>query len=223
VVPDVSSCHGCVFDFDGTIIVSEHTHMRAWEDLAKDEGLNLPAGFLEQSVGLSDHQLIVTLAEAWKRSADRHLLLARKKSHYMQRCVTECNEVPGVRAAILKLKQKGIPMTVATSSSQEEVIPVLTRLGLLDCFVRLWTVEDVSRPKPDAEIYQRAARSLGLRPNQCLAFEDSVAGVTSARGAGCSLITIQTLYPASTLGPALLSVKDFNDATLLSLLETISS
>jgi beta-phosphoglucomutase len=222
VLPDVSSCHGCVFDFDGTIIVSEHIHMRAWEDLAEDQGLQLPEGFLESSVGLSDRQLIVSLAQAWNQEGDAGGLLARKRAHYMRRCAQECQEVPGVKAAIRKLKERDIPMAVATSSSEEEVIPVLTRLGILDCFVRLWTVETVSRPKPDAEIYQKAAKSLGLRPNQCLAFEDSLAGVASARSAGCSLITIQTLYPAAMLGPAALSVRDFNDQNLMALLESLT-
>jgi HAD superfamily hydrolase (TIGR01509 family) len=221
MIPNVSHCHGCVFDFDGTIIVSEHIHMRAWEDLARDEGLLLPEGFLERSVGHSDRQLILILAQSWDRVHDAAALLATKKAHYMKRCIDECHEVVGVKAAILKLRENGIPMTIATSSSREEVIPVLSRIGILDCFVRLWTVEDVSHPKPHPEIYEKASKSLGLRPEQCLAFEDSIAGVTSAREAGCSLVTVQTLYSAEILGTAILSVRDFADETLVKLLGTL--
>ncbi len=220
---DNQGLRGCVFDFDGTIILSEHIHMRAWEDLAKAEGAILPDRFLEQSVGMSDRQCVLILAEAWGRSADSEILLARKRGYYMQRCPLECFEVPGVTSLIMMLKSMHIPMAVATSSTREEVIPVLQRLGILDCFVHLWTVEDVARPKPDPEIYQRAARSLGLRPQECLAIEDSVAGAISATAAGCKLITIQTLYTAEVLGPAIMSVRDFNNHELLDFMRTLKA
>jgi beta-phosphoglucomutase-like phosphatase (HAD superfamily) len=81
-------------------------------------------------------------------------------------------------------------------------------------------VDDITHPKPDPEIYLRAAGDLGLTPRDCLAFEDSKAGVESARKAGCALVTLQTLYDAKTLGSALLSAKDFTEPALKDLLGT---
>jgi sugar-phosphatase len=91
----------------------------------------------------------------------------------------------------------------------------------LDKFLKLWTVEDVTHPKPDPEIYRGATASIGLAPGQCVAFEDSMAGVESARSAGCQLVTLQTLYAATKLGPAIMSIHDYHDERLQALLRTI--
>lgn len=211
---------GFIFDFDGTIIVSEHVHMLAWEDLAKSVGNPLPDGYLEHSVGLSDLELIKILASAWRHELSEREILNRKRAFYMSRAPSECSEVPGVVSAINSLHSRGYPVAVATSSSREEVIPVLERLEIIDCFKSIVTVDDITHPKPDPEIYFRAAGDLGLTPRDCLAFEDSKAGVESARKAGCALVTLQTLYDAKTLGPALLSAKDFTEPALKDLLGT---
>ena len=212
---------GCIFDFDGTIILSEPVHMRAWEDLAKAESRRLPDDFLEGSVGMSDSQCTKILFAAWQGDMPETEILRRKRFYYMQRCPDECLLVSGVADTINSLYDRGVPLALATSSSRSEVMPVLEQWSLLRKFQKLWTVEAVVHPKPDPEIYIGASGSLGLEPRHCLAFEDSLAGVESARQAGCQLITIQTLYSAAKLGPALLSIHDYQDEPLQALLKTI--
>jgi HAD superfamily hydrolase (TIGR01509 family) len=212
---------GCIFDFDGTIIISEHVHMKAWEDLAQELRRDLPVDFLEKSVGMSDLQLVKILAKFWHNGVPEQEILERKREFYMLRCPTEASVVPGVVAAIEWLFNKSIPVAIATSSSRCEVEPVLRRLGILEKFRGICTVEDITHPKPAPEIYICAAKRLDLPPEDCLAFEDSIAGVTSARAAGCSLVTVETLYSAERLGPARLSIKDFLDKRLMGILQTI--
>ncbi len=217
----VKNIKACIFDFDGTIIVSEHVHMKAWEDLAAEEKKDLPAGFLEESVGMSDLQLVKILAKAWNQSPGEEQILERKRHFYLIRCPNESSVVPGVVEAIRDLASRQVPMAVATSSARPEVEPVLIRLGIANIFQSICTVEDVTHPKPHPEIYQLAAMRLGVSPGDCLAFEDSIAGVGSARAAGCALVTMQTLYTEERLGPALLSVKDFKDKRLMTMMRAI--
>lgn len=217
----IKNINGFIFDFDGTIIVSEHVHMLAWEDLARAVGLELPAGYLEQSVGLSDLELIKILAKAWRNQLSQSEILSRKRAFYMSRAPSECSEVPGVVSLIRRIHATEAPIAVATSSSREEVFPVLERLKIKDCFRSVVTVDDVTKPKPDPEIYFKAAANLGLTPEVCVAFEDSKAGVESARRAGCILVTLQTLYDANTLGSALLSGKDFQDDKILAFMDSV--
>ena len=209
---------GFIFDFDGTIILSEHVHMRAWEDLANSVKLRIPDGFLEQSVGMSDHQLIKILCDAWNGQLSEKEILQRKRKFYMQRVPDECKPVEGVVDIIHWLKDKNFPLAIATSSSHEEVEPVLESLRISGHFSAIVTVDDVSRPKPDPEIYRKAAQILGIKPEMCMAFEDSKAGVQSARAAGCILVTLQTLYDEAILGPALISIRDFKDDRLRGLI-----
>ena len=217
----IDRLRGCIFDFDGTIIVSEHVHMKAWEDLAQDLHRTLPIDFLEQSVGMSDGQLVGILANFWNGALTEREILDRKRDFYMARCPTEASVVPGVIDVINFLIKREIPLAIATSSSRAEVEPVLRRLGITRKFRGICTVEDITHPKPDPEIYICAASRLELRPEECLAFEDSMAGVSSARSAGCTLVTVQTLYSAERLGPALMSIRDFTDEGLKTLLESI--
>lgn len=212
---------GFIFDFDGTIIVSEQVHMRAWEDLSKKVGMDLPELFLEQSVGMSDHQCVKVLSEAWHHQMTASEILTMKRDFYMQRVPDECYPVPGVIDTIKYLKDRNHPLAIATSSSKSEVVPVLENLGVFPNFSAIVTVDDVLMPKPDPEIYYKAAQLIGLSSSECLAFEDSKAGVQSARSAGCLLVTIQTLYDEATLGAALLSVRDFDDERLRRLIRSV--
>lgn len=213
---------GCIFDFDGTIVLSEHVHMKAWEDLAQSLGRDLPEYFLEQSVGMSDQQLVKILASSWNHILPENDILIRKRDFYMLRCPQEASVVPGVISVIQILHNLLVPLSIATSSSRHEVEPILSRLDIAKYFKGVCTVEDIKQPKPDPEIYICAASRLGLKPNQCIAFEDSIAGVTSARAAGCALVTVQTLYDEARLGPAIMSIKDFTDLRLGSILSAIS-
>ncbi len=213
---------GFIFDFDGTIIVSEDVHMRAWEDLSRQTSLKLPHGFLEMSVGMADHQLVRILFEAWHHELSEMEILNKKKNFYMARVPSECHPVPGVVDVIHRLKDKSFPLAIATSSSREEVAPILKNLNLSGHFSDVITVDDVRSPKPDPEIYRLAASKLGLPPKVCMAFEDSRAGVASARAAGCILVTVQTLYDEKTLGPALRSIRDFTDPDLRIFLDKIA-
>lgn len=223
-MPDksLSTIRACIFDFDGTIILSEHVHMKAWEDLAQDLELTLPHGFLEHSVGMSDQQLVKILVRSWGDAQSEKDILMRKRKFYLLRCPTEASVVPGVVAIIEMLHRLSIPMSIATSSSRCEVDPILSKLDITKYFKGICTVEDIVHPKPDPEIYICAANRLDLEPEQCLAFEDSIAGVTSARSAGCALVTVQTLYDEVRLGSAIISIKDFTDPRLLGVINSIS-
>lgn len=202
--------YGCVFDFDGTIVLSEHVHMRAWEDLSAETGIPLPPMFLEESVGVTDHELVVKLADAWIGRISAEEILTRKKQYYLKRSVKECELVPGVSRAIERLHSE-VPLAIATSSSLIEVEPILDFFKLREFFKSIHTVESVRRAKPDPELYLNACASLGFPPVNCLAFEDSFPGSAAARGAGCRLVTLATLYDPALLGDAWFSIRDFED------------
>lgn len=213
MVAFAAGIHGFVFDFDGTIVLSEHVHMRAWEDLSAETRLPLPPLFLEESVGVTDQHLVVKLAKAWEGKIDAKDIAAKKRQYYLDRSRTECELIPGVREAIQGLSALG-PMAIATSSSLIEVEPILACFELKRFFKKIHTVESVRHPKPHPEIYLNACKSIGELPQSCVAFEDSIPGAASARAAGCRLVTLATLYDPSLLGEAWFSIRDFNDESL---------
>jgi HAD superfamily hydrolase (TIGR01509 family) len=91
---------------------------------------------------------------------------------------------PGAMELVEWLGRAGAPMAVATSSGRDGATDHLTRAGLLDRFAAVVTRDDVTRGKPDPEVYLRAAEQLGVAPTDCLALEDSHNGVRAASAAG---------------------------------------
>ncbi len=200
---------GIIFDFDGTIALSEHVHMDAWRDVAAAHACALPPGFEEKGVGLTDRELAETLAELW-RGPTVAALLAGKQTNYQARCRTEALLVPGVDAALTRLGAR-FPIGLATSASEADISPTLERFGLARHFRVMLTIESVTRGKPDPEIYQKAAAALGIEPALSFAFEDSPAGAAAARAAGLAVIGMTTTFPAGALGPVRASIADYAD------------
>ena len=107
--------------------------------------------------------------------------------------------VAGVDGFLATLAAHGIPCAVATTFSRLDAGRILAHLGLTDHFPIVVTADDVRRPKPDPEVYLRAAEGVGVEPGACLVFEDAVMGVAAARTAGMRVIGVMTTYAESEL------------------------
>ncbi|MDQ5818220.1 MAG: HAD family phosphatase, partial [Actinomycetota bacterium] len=95
-------------------------------------------------------------------------------------------------ALLRDVRSEGYPTALATQSHREQALRVLEILGLTDEFDVIVTREDVEHGKPDPEMHLLAARELGVRPGECLAIEDSPAGVQGALAAGTETIAVTT-------------------------------
>lgn len=99
-------------------------------------------------------------------------------------------EKPGIRALLAFLKEQGIPCAITSSSSIPIIRAHLGNLGLLEGFTALCSGKDVPRGKPAPDIYLAGAAALGLEPENCLAIEDSPAGIEAAWRAGCKAVIV---------------------------------
>lgn len=213
---------GLVFDFDGVIALSEPVHVGAWEDVAREFGRGLPEGFAELGIGRTDRYCALVLAEAWGEGMTWDAVLRLKQRHYRRRAAEESVLAPGV-VETLRYFAGRAPMAIATSSSRHDLEPYFQREGIGAYFDEVLTFESVQEPKPHPEIYLLAASRLGLPPERCVVFEDSVQGATAARAAGTRLIGMTTSFTAEELAPVDAHLPDFADlAVLLGILERIS-
>lgn len=203
------STPGLIFDFDGVVILSEHVHGYAWGDLAAQYDRPLPAGFLETGTGRPDAELASELVGHWGVDIPSTTLLERKRANYQAR-VTESVLVPGVFEA-LQFFSKRYPLAVATSSTMGDIEPSLRAYGLERFFSAILTVDSVIRPKPDPEIYLKAAARLGVDPRECWVFEDSISGASAARAAGSRVIGVTTTLTPRDLAPVEAAIPDFQN------------
>jgi len=213
---------GLIFDFDGVLALSEPVHAGAWDDVARHFGRDLPAGFAENGIGITDQIGAFDLARHWGGLVPGESVLEAKRRFYRERARHEADFVPGVAEALGYLHGRA-PMAVATSSSRSDLEPWFERGGLAPYFSAVLTIESVREPKPHPEIYLSAAARLGLPAERCIVFEDSVHGARAARAAGARLIGLTTTFDAETLGPLDAHLPDFSDlAFVLRCLEHFS-
>lgn len=177
---------GILFDMDGVILDTEILYTRFWQEAANALGYPMTK---EQAMGL--------------RSLNREFGAAKMQSYFdvpvdyeavrnkrieMMNAFIEKEGVgtkSGVRELLAYLKEKGIKTAIATSSPIERTEKYLTSVGLADAFDKLISGYMVKKGKPEPDIYELAAKELGLTPQECLAIEDSPSGLLSANRAKC--------------------------------------
>ena len=128
---------------------------------------------------------------------------------------------PGAEVILDHLARAGIPMAIATSTMAPYAQQRLEKAGLLPYFQTVVTRNDVDRPKPDPQPYLLAAERLGVDPADCVAVEDSHAGVRAGVAAGMATVMIPDLLPpteelvlaASAVLPSLHDLRDLLLAT----------
>lgn len=181
---------GIVFDMDGVLVDSEwQYHLRRLAFL-RESGVELSEKALPEVIGLT-YQAYVDMVLStpglnWTEEEYR-----RRNDAYNRRVgrlrYNACM-FPDVPGTLRELKGAGLWLGLASSSRRESVEHMLSDCGLKDLFRCVLAQEDVERPKPSPEIYQRAALALGLPPEECVAVEDSVYGIRSAREAGMTVV-----------------------------------
>ena len=191
-----------LFDWDGVIIDSTAWHERSWELLAAEIGLPLPPGHFKRGYGMKNEWIIPEIL-GWTRDPEAIRRLSRRKEELFRElaCAGGAAPLRGVRAWLSELDRYGIPRAIASSTPRENILRLLPALGLSG-FSAIVAAEDVSRGKPDPEVFLRAAQSLGYAPDRCVVFEDTPVGIAAGRAAGARVIAVATSHPAEALRAA---------------------
>ncbi len=174
-------CDGVLADTEGTVnrLVAEDLSLRGWpmDGFQAREaflGLSLPdmVPIIEARIG--------PLPRGWGAALSARIATMLSAG---------VDPIPGAQAAVAAVVAAGIPVACASNSSRRELAVKLPALGLDGMFAgRAFSFEDVARPKPWPDLWIAAAAACGVRPQDCVVVEDSVAGVTSARRAGCRVL-----------------------------------
>jgi beta-phosphoglucomutase len=206
-----------VFDFDGVLVDSEPLHFRALRGCLLPEGIAIDEAEYYASYAAYDDRTAIRLALEQHGTAfdcDRVDRAARRKAGLFDELLQRIPFFPGARELVRTLAHE-LPLAIASGALRSEIERILAGGGLRDSFRAIVGAEDVERTKPDPMPYQSAVALLarespGLRPQDCLAFEDTMAGIASARAAGLKVIGVTNTYPAASLGAAHRVVADLS-------------
>ena len=183
---------GLIFDFDGLILETEGPVYQSWVELYQAYGQELPFETWATIIGTASQEHfnpLDMLEEKIGKKLNRASLAARRVARELE-LVHAQTVLPGVEEKITSAKALGLKLGIASSSDRDWVAGHLNRLGLIHHFDVIHTADDVERTKPDPALYHLTLRSLGLRPQEAIVFEDSPNGVKAARSAGIFTIAV---------------------------------
>ncbi len=202
---------GFIFDLDGVIVDTAKYHFLAWKKLANSLGINFTEEENEQLKGVSRVRSLEKILSWGNKtlSQDEFMkLMALKNEDYLTYINTmdESELLPDVKATLQFLKSVGQP--IALGSASKNARQILKKVHIKNMFDAVVDGNDVSEAKPNPEVFLQAAKLLDVAPNNCVVFEDSVAGVEAANAA--NMISIGIGKP-SVLGHADYVFSDFTE------------
>lgn len=191
---NINPIHGVLFDMDGVVLDTEKLYARFWAEAAY--ALGYPMTY-EQALGMRSLNSAAGQAklESYFGPGVSRAIFRDKRIELMDAYVAEfgVEAKPGIHELLDYLKGQGIRTAIATSSPMERAKSYLDSLGLTAKFDCICSGHDVAQGKPAPDIYLKAAASIGVPPENCLAIEDAPAGIESAHRAGCWPVLVPDL------------------------------
>lgn len=190
-----------LLDLDGVLVDSEPVHGMSWETILGPLGLEVPGGW-ESWIGVPDQELARKLHEQCDLFESAQALLASKRQAYRQIAPKQLEAFEGVAEGIEKMHSRSWPVVVVTSSTRETAEATLAAAGLSQLLPEVVAFEDTAGHKPDPEPYQAGARRAGVEAHRCFVIEDSQAGISAGRQAGCLALGVSATARAGSLDGA---------------------
>src|SRR5574344_391382 len=174
----------CLFDLDGVIVDTAKYHYIAWRELASELGFDFSTKDNERLKGVSRMASLEILLEVGKitniSDEQKQEMAARKNANYVTLISNmKPDEVlPGAEDFLRELRKNGIK--IALGSASKNAMTILNRLHLTELFDAIIDGTKVSKAKPDPEVFLKGAEALGMKPQECVVFEDAEAGINAA-------------------------------------------
>jgi beta-phosphoglucomutase len=222
-----------IFDFNGIIVNDEPIHFRLFQRVLGEEGITLSEDeYYARYLGFDDRGAFAAAYRTNNRPLAQSKLakLVERKAVYYQEAIRDHVEIfPGVKSLISALVPK-LPLGVASGALRNEIETILSTAGLLKQFTAIVSAEDVTRGKPEPEIFLKvlerinaqAANRNRLDAAECVVIEDSKEGIKGARRAGMKCLAVTNSHPAELLKEASAVVESLEQVDL-GLLETLCS
>lgn len=178
---------GIIFDLDGVICFTDNYHYIAWKKLADQEGIYFDETINHRLRGVSrmeSLEIILERAEKEYTEKEKMDMATMKNDIYVKllESMTEKDLPKGVKETLLQLREKGMKLAIGSSSKNAKLI--LKQLGLESFFDAVSDGTNITKSKPDPEVFLKAAEFIGESPENCLVVEDAKAGVDAAIAGG---------------------------------------
>ncbi len=179
-------------DIDGTLVQSNWLHARAWKDAFAAMGIELELEDVRRQIGKGGDELIPVFVPWWRRPAVEEPLKTYRKFVFQQDYLSQVKALPKVREFLLRLKEAGIRLSLASSADKDE-LEIYKRIAHMeDLIEESSSADDADRSKPHPDIFEATLHKLGLPPSKVLALGDTPYDAEAAGRAGISTIGVTT-------------------------------
>ena len=182
-----------IFDLDGVIVTTDDCHYEAWKRMADEEGIYFDRQINERLRGVSrmaSLEIVLERAEKAYSEDEKNEMAQRKNNYYVEliKQLTPEAILPGVEKNLKALKGAGIKIAIGSSSKNTPII--LKQIGLDTTFDAVSDGNNISKSKPDPEVFLKAADMLGIPYAECMIVEDADAGIEAGKAAGMKTVAV---------------------------------
>jgi beta-phosphoglucomutase family hydrolase len=201
-----------LFDMDGVIVDNLPYHVEAWLLFCERNGIPLTKQvFYKELNGMNSKDTFEWFYKKEMTRAEVEVLEEEKELLYREFYAEHRKPAKGLLTFLHDLRSRGIKTALATSAGPGNIDFIVDGLGIRDQFDAIIGGAEVTKGKPDPEIYLKAAALVGVSPADCIVIEDSLQGIASGQAAGASVVGITTSHTADELAHADFCAPDFTD------------
>ena len=177
-----------IFDLDGVLVSTDKMHYRAWKKIADEMGIPFDEFVNNRLRGVSRMESLEIILEKYTGNPlsqkEKEELAQRKNEYYREllSSMTPDDVMSDVRDTFMMIKAKGYKVAIGSSSKNTKYI--LERIGLIDEFDAISDGTNITKSKPDPEVFLKAAEYVDEKPEDCLVVEDAEAGIDAGIAAG---------------------------------------
>lgn len=199
-----------IFDLDGTLIDNNFYHRLTWEKYLEKIGKKISEEEFNANMNGRTNEDAIKYIFGKQISREKSIKHTwEKEALYREIYKPFIKPVSGLIDLLQKLKEKNIPLAIATSGIQPNIDFMFENIPIKEYFREVVNSSHIKMGKPHPEIYLKAAALLNVQPENCLVFEDAVVGIKAAKAAGMKVIALTTTQPRIELSEADLIVDNY--------------
>ena len=180
-----------ILDIDGTLVLSNEAHARAFADAAATLGLPADLNHIRRLIGMGGDKLIPEAFGVDAESETGKTLSKAKSTIFVAYYLPRLQPAPGSRALLQRFRNDGLHLVVATSADKDDVSPLLERAEVNDLIHETASSDDADASKPDPDILNAALKKIGTSAQQAVMLGDTPYDVEAARRAGVRIIAVR--------------------------------
>ena len=181
-----------IFDLDGTIANTMPNHFRSWRKAVLPYGIDFNAALFMQLTGMPRTATIEKLNEMFGTKMNPDIVGKVKEDHF--KTLVDLTEEIEVVADVIRKYHTILPMSIGTGSTKNGAKKTLEVIGFQNYFDIVISADDIINHKPHPETFLKCAELMGVKPQDCVVFEDGILGMNAAQEAGMMVIDVNDYF-----------------------------